>query len=205
MRHRIFAVIAAAAAGIACLTAPALARGGGGGGGHGGAAGHGGFAARGAVFGAAARSGAWRAGGTAATAARGAAALGLYRAAITGRALTPIRPEVINVPAALGTGGINPSFTGAPIVPPFGAAPVVPPFGTAASYVALPVVTTPYAGVPVFAAADASRAAASQRTLPVGNTGLPGLGVPDATAVDPNTLHGTCHPVPHGYHCDWSS
>ena len=64
--------------------------------------------------------------GTAGVAARGTAGFGFYRSAVTGRVLTPIRPEVINVPAALGTGGINPAFSGTPIVPPFGAAGPMP-------------------------------------------------------------------------------
>jgi hypothetical protein len=187
MRYRIFVVMGAAAAGAACFTVPALARGSGG---------HGGFAASSAVIGHGARGRAAFVGHRAVSATRGAAAAGLHRSPVIGRVPAPIRPEVINLPDSLGTGAIVPPFTGTPFVPPF---------GTGASYVALPVVITPYAGVPSFAAAGTSRIAGSGGTLPVADTGLGAPGVSDANPADPNTLHGTCHPEPHGYHCDWSS
>nr|WP_294555733.1 hypothetical protein [uncultured Rhodopila sp.] len=194
MRHRIFVVIAAAAAGAACLPASALARGGSGG--HGGTASHGAAVVRGA------RGGVFYAHGAIA-ATRGGTAAGLYRTRVTARVLTPIRPEVINVAAALGTGGINPPFTGTPIVPPFGAG---------AAYTGLPVVVTPFAGTPVFGyginngvAAESPRAFSTPFTLPVAAFGVPAPGVAEAGPADPNALHGTCHPVPYGYHCDWSS
>jgi hypothetical protein len=193
MHYRIFVVIAAAVAGAACFTASAQARG---------SAGHGGTASHGAAFAYGARGGVFVAHG-AVGAARGATAAGFYRSANTGRLLTPIRPEVINVPAALGTGGINPPFNGTPIVPPF---------GTGAGYAALPVVVTPYAGAPVFGygfnsvvGAEAPRLFNTPLGLPVTAIGAPAAGGAEAAPADQAPLHGTCHAVPHGYHCDWSS
>jgi len=199
MRHRIFAVIAAVTAVATCYTAPALARGSGG---HGGSASHGAaiaFGSQGAAVAFGPRGGVFFAHGTVAT--RGATGNGFYRSVVVGRVVTPIRPEVINVPAMLGTGGVNPPFNGTPIVPPL---------ATGTAFSALPVVTTPYAGGSVFGygfngavAARAYRVSNSNATA--SGIGAAAIGVPQANPVDPNTLQGTCHPVPYGYHCDWSS
>jgi hypothetical protein len=187
MRHRILFAVAAAAAGAACLNASALARGSGG---HGGTASHGAATAYGA-----------RAYGARAYGARGSvvfahggSAASLYRSVSSGRVLTARRPEVINVPAALGTGGINPPFSGSPIVPPF---------GTGGGYAGWPAVVTPYAGAPVFG--YRFDGAVADVAAPASGVAAPNAGAPQAVPAEPNALHGTCHPVPHGYHCDWSS
>src|SRR6185437_5788188 len=180
MRQRaIMAALIMAIVGATGMTPPALARGGGSGGGHGGSGGHGGFAGghahtgfvgvhRGTVF-----------------IARVPNASMASRVVITRTAngvvvtrtrpvFVPARPLVIPVSPITAQAAIIPPFT-APVIPPFAASPaVVPPFGTTAwGRGRLPVVTTPIFGSgTVIGSADGQDVLIGRAELPVGGGGI---------------------------------
>ncbi|MFL5255089.1 MAG: hypothetical protein ACJ8AI_19790 [Rhodopila sp.] len=197
MHRIILATIAIVAIGAG--HAPALARGGGGGG-HGGSGGHGGFAGRGGFSG---HGGFFSAPGHPGVRGRGFA-LGAPGLIVPRRFVPPIiRPEVIAVPPM----PARPVVSGA-IVPPL-TAPIVPPFGPAAANPSpdgLPVVVTPFVDTPAFGPGFVARAPArpgASRAQAAWPGAVSRGGV--STAASSNGLPAACHPMPNGYHCDWPS
>jgi hypothetical protein len=210
MNRRLLAAVPAIA--LVCASVPALARGGGGGFGGGGGGfgggwgGHGGFAAHGAGF---AYRGHAGGGGTTRTTAF------TTHSKANATVVPPIRPEVIYMPHTIGSNAIVPPLTGAPVVPPFTGAPVVPPFGigtAVAPYARLPVVATPYGNPAAYgygfiggAADETQIIIASPEIRAASVPGTPQSARTDVNPAQPETPHEPCHPVPSGYHCDWSS
>jgi len=199
MSNRVcFAAIAAAGLFASVMSAPAIARGGGGFGGRAGFATHGTRSRTTTVV-------TQRANGVTTRTRTTTTTTSTTRPAATSRAVSLIRPEVISVPATFGTGALVPPFSGVPIVPPFGATTAVAQFGR------LPTVTTPYGGVPGFGYGAWLQPEASAFVEPSSVVATPaavasGSGTaaagPAAAAPSPQAA---CHPVANGYHCDWPS
>ena len=181
------AILAFILVSMVCTSTSVLARGGGSGG-------HGGFAGRGTSVVTVGRSSAGFQASRPVSVLSAGRAGGLSQPSLSNRFLSPIRPEVIAVSPGFGAGVINPPFTG-PVVPSFGAVIGGLPFGR------LPVVVTPFSGVPFFG-----------YPVPTGPGGVPdqtqtqAAPVPGGTEpAGPNATLAACHAVPSGYHCDWPS